>query len=789
MPTTPNWEAATNGVTSNLETTNQSAQLSQFLGTHLIRPMSTGTPIVQPNNYTQNSSTDTLNMTWLTYGNNTDFSQPFTMPPGNTSLRRVIVAVNPVGNGADLSVTLHPDSSGSPNVNSVLASTTIPAGEINALAAPNGISNAGPISTARFNTIYGSTPSTNFPWAYPTSGLTNLSLTSSDQSGSYLVLCGGANAISGNPVSQVVSQKYLGGGLLDLPVQQPQLPQATVNGSMSLTSNFIVYTAGITGNGWTTLVQNTWVASWDSNTNSVGAWSAQANYPVTTYCASSAAFGDTIYVLGGYVNNSTARSDVNWATINNGQITSWTPGPALPVALGNTFAGVIGNWLIVAGGTPTFGGAPQTAMYYARINSDGSLGNWQTGPAMPIGTMGWSDGMSMAINGNVFSIVGGNQLGTIGSFFSIVFTDSGPADRWVASSLNEVTGQSGFNVAALFDAGNGVVDLVNIYTRVSSYNYVKYIPVPTISVPLPVSGLTSGSTYHVVLRQAQNTSRADYLQYGLNKNMLASDALKSPRHSTSAWTTIQSGYSMPLWVYDTLSTDTSPILHMWEDGTSTGSTATSNLGSAHKTFTYTRFQQPLGICDTTTKPNDPLNKNPTFTSGVANWTPQNCTFVQSSAQVQGGFSFSGLMTPNGVASAPKVASELIPITPSLTSQGTLQWYMANGWFYSPTGWATTTLSIDWYTASSTFISTSSSTVAIPAATWTNYTNTFQPPANAAFASIDFIESGTPAASNTVYFSNVMLVSPLELIPTLSSVNQVTYGSSGAWPATGVTQLS
>src|SRR6478609_809453 len=186
MPTTPNWEAAHNGLPNDMNADNHAAQLSQFLGTHNIRTVNTGAPLVTPTNYTTGSLTDTQSMTWLSYGNSVDISQPFTMPAAKTTIRRVILPVNPVGAGADLLVTLHPDSAGSPAINSILAGTYVPASQILALAAPQGIPSAGPISTAQFNTVYSSSPVSVKPWAYPTAGLTSITLTSSDQSGSYI---------------------------------------------------------------------------------------------------------------------------------------------------------------------------------------------------------------------------------------------------------------------------------------------------------------------------------------------------------------------------------------------------------------------------------------------------------------------------------------------------------------------------------------------------------------------------------------------------------------------------
>ena len=203
-----------------------------------------------------------------------------------------------------------------------------------------------------------------------------------------------------------------------------------------------------------------------------------------------------------------------------------------------------------------------------------------------------------------------------------------------------------------------------------------------MSVPLPASSLTAGATYHVVLQQRPSGTASDYLQYGINSASLPSDALKSSRHS-GTWTTIQTGYSMPMAVYD--NTANSPVLHTWSDPASTGSTYSSNLAAKTSTLVYNQYNLPFGLCEATALPNDPLNSNPTFTSGTSPWTATNCTLTQSSTQTHGGFAFSGLITPNGTSASVFIQSENVPINAGTAVTNPGRFYQVNGWVYSPTG--------------------------------------------------------------------------------------------------------
>jgi hypothetical protein len=134
------------------------------------------------------------------------------------------------------------------------------------------------------------------------------------------------------------------------------------------------------------------------------------------------------------------------------------------------------------------------------------------------------------------------------------------------------------------------------------------------------------------------------------------------------------------------------------------------------------------------------------------------------------------MTPSGVDATVNVTSELIPITAVHPVFSSAQWYMANGWFYSPTGWANMSLSVDWYDRNSTYITTTNSTVSIAAATWVNLVAAYKPPTGASFASINVIEGSTPAAGNTLYFSNVTLTLTNELTTAIAPVAQIVYAN-------------
>jgi hypothetical protein len=295
-----------------------------------------------------------------------------------------------------------------------------------------------------------------------------------------------------------------------------------------------------------------------------------------------------------------------------------------------------------------------------------------------------------------------------------------------------------------------------------------------ISVPIAASGLTAGGTYHLLIHQA-GADPNNYVQVGECSNAQA--WMYRPKYATGAWTP-HANRAVVVNVYD--QTPIGNLMHTWEDPDS------SHMAAATTTMVNDSFGRLLGVCDQTAMPNDPLNANPTFTSGVSPWTATGGTLTQSSAQVHGGLPFSGLLTPTGGGAAASAQCELISISGAAIPPNS-RWLRASGWVYSPGGYANVSLSVNWYDSARTLIAVSSNVVSVAAATWTNLGNDFLAPAGAAYAAIDPTESGAPSAGNALYLSNVTLTYSPGVIRPLSTVTAVDYDATTRQPV-GTTVL-
>lgn len=776
MGTTPTWAAPQNGLPGDLGANLGSGHLNQLLGAHGVTAVYEGAQIVTPSG--------AQNFTWTAYGNSTDLSQPFTM--SGTALGRVEVPLQPNGNGADVLVSLYADSGGSPNIAAgALASTFLSAQYLNQVCAPDGLANGGPLATANSYTRYFTSSVTSTAYQPPVGGPGGIGGGNSALiSGSYISLIGGSDSLGFTNAAFTI--QYTGGGVLAKGVSQPSLPTATQYGAISGNTSSMFYLGGVTGASSPNAVTAVYSGAWNANTGQIASWSSQTALPAATTNGASALYnGVYLYLVGGSPSTTAPPvSTVYVNTISNSQLGAWSTTTSLPVGLNNPYLTIVGNWLVAAGGNSAnaITVTPVNTVYYAAINPNtGALGAWQTGPALPTAVSVYEPGWNMVgVDDALIFFVGQTGNATFTTNVQILAWDAhGPASEWRATAW-PVSGTTFHPLGVSNGDGSWDVTVTNFLAGL--YYYTQLLPVPVVSVPLPATGLSNGATYHVVLRQFSGTSASDYVSFGtLDGTPLSAAALTHGRYTSGAWTSVGAGRSVPMSVFD--QTASTPVWHTWEDPSTIDMAGTAARWS---TLLYDYRQLLIGVLETTSQPNVPLNANPTFTSGVSPWVATNGTLTQSAAQTHGGYPFSGLLTPTGGFAQAYTSSELFPVTQ--TPWGAAQRTLAYGWFYTPTTWSNFSLSVNWFDSSKTYISTSFATVSLTGATWTQVSNVFQPPATAAYAALVPTMSGSPASSQLLYMSYVPMLLTPETVPAFTSAATVSY-PNGVWPPVSATQLN
>jgi hypothetical protein len=750
---TPVWSAGQAGLLGNAGAIAPSAQINQLLGAHASQYLYQGNSILLPNG--------TGGVAWGSQLSTQDFDQPFTM--SGTNIGRVAIPVLVVGNGADLLVSLCADD-GSGHPGTMIVQTRVPVGWLQQFAAVQGVSvpstqsppieyTGNPLAISQFNRFHMG-PFRTLNWPYPTSGAGGTSTgPCSTCFDNFFIQMGGLQGST--YFDNVFTIEFDEAGHLNQAVPQPPLPIPTDGSATAVVAtdlqgnNTIVFMGGATTGA--TITSNVFTASINSS-GTVSAWTTQTALPAPNQFFGACAYGQYVYMIGG---SNPGTANVYYNTVSNGQLGSWVQTTSLPVAQGFTYCVAVNGFLYAFGG---FISASLNTSYYAQIYPNGSLGEWITGPSnIPAATA--------LFNGNAVPSLGNwGVLGNGGgSLLLLAASPSGPDNQWYGTN---------FGSGGLYYAVNQISDGEWIYYGIyyTSYTYMNMYLSPTISVPLPATGLTNGSKYHILMQQIGGTA-SDYLRLNNDHSTFPGNplGLVSPR-SAYTWTSTGTA-EVPLQIFDQAITGS--IWHTWEDS-----------GARITTLAYatTPDQRLMGVAEAT-RTQLQRNQNSGFVFGISPWVVTGGTAVVSNTTyfIDGA---SCQITPDGVTANVHLESEFISCYPG-------QAITVNGWMrFTSAVTSNASMSINWYDINQSYVSTSSNGVSVSANAWTNLKNTFTVPTGCYFYTIDPTLSGTPPVSNVFYVDQVY--STDNITPQASSVVEITYPGtypSGTFPPIGVNELA
>lgn len=186
-------------------------------------------------------------------------------------------------------------------------------------------------------------------------------------------LLGGANF----PPAVSVDTTYLGSIQNDgsVPFWTPAttLPKPLSLGAAAVIDDMIYFSGGFNQN---TNIENDkiYISTIDPNDGSLSLWSEAGSLPSTLSGHGMLAYGNSLYVIGGY-NGSTDLATVYKTTPVNGIINSWTPEFSLPVVSYRSSYVMKDNYIFVIGGA-THSGETNNQIYYTSIGADGHLAPW-----------------------------------------------------------------------------------------------------------------------------------------------------------------------------------------------------------------------------------------------------------------------------------------------------------------------------------------------------------------------------------------------------------------------------
>jgi hypothetical protein len=210
------------------------------------------------------------------------------------------------------------------------------------------------------------------------------------------------------------------------------------DGHISVVANGYVYVIGGSNGG----ALNTIFAAKINSDGTLGSWSASNNTGLGARNGASAVVANGyVYVIGGVDGSGTIQSTVYLARLNtDGTLGNWTTSSATGLAARVSHTSVVANGYVYVIGGNDSSLVTQNTVYYAKLNADGTLGNWSTTVNTGLGAR---DGhASVVANGYVYVIGGPNGAAPQNTVYYSKINTDGTLGSWSSNSSTGLAARS-----------------------------------------------------------------------------------------------------------------------------------------------------------------------------------------------------------------------------------------------------------------------------------------------------------------------------------------------------------
>ena len=208
------------------------------------------------------------------------------------------------------------------------------------------------------------------------------------------------------------------------------LPGVLGGGATFVTKNRVYVFGGFNGSSH---VGTGYMAAINTD-GTLGPWQTVTALPGTYAYSTAVVVKNKVYLLGGYINNTTATANIYVADINaDGTIGAWGNGPAMPTATAYSHAFINNNRLYVVGG---YNGSALNGLWSVNIKEDGSLGTWVTEANLPVS---YYSGSVVTIKNRVFLVGGYQNTAASSTIWSAALNSDGSIGTWSFYSSLPVT--------------------------------------------------------------------------------------------------------------------------------------------------------------------------------------------------------------------------------------------------------------------------------------------------------------------------------------------------------------
>jgi hypothetical protein len=245
----------------------------------------------------------------------------------------------------------------------------------------------------------------------------------------YIYTTGGT--LSGSPTANVYFAKLNGDGSIGIwTLNQNSLPAVRVFHTSVIANGYIYVIGGRTAGGGTS-VFTTYYAKLNSD-GSTGTWGTTAVLLAAGTKSASVTANGYIYVLAGD-HNGALDNLVYYAKTNaDGTLNAWTLGTLLPDQLDAPSASIANGYVYVMGGTSNNLGTVSSSTYYAKLNANGTVGAWSTTASLPLASdqaMG-----AFTANGYIYRLGGFDGTNAMSAVYYAKVNSNGTLGAWVTNT-------------------------------------------------------------------------------------------------------------------------------------------------------------------------------------------------------------------------------------------------------------------------------------------------------------------------------------------------------------------
>ncbi|MBS4027562.1 MAG: VCBS repeat-containing protein, partial [Ignavibacteriales bacterium] len=234
-------------------------------------------------------------------------------------------------------------------------------------------------------------------------------------------------------------------------------------------------------------------SSYYSNINgdsSLGAWNSTSSVTSSLYQFGGAFDADSgwIYVVGGRTHGGPEPNVFYSGVKTDGTLDAWQSTTNLPEGINSQSCVYHNGYVYSISGANAFSNSTTPTIYYANRNSNGTLNSWQTTSALPFGVL---NSYCFAYNEYLYVVGGNNNLGSVSitdSVFYAKINSNGTLQNWNrANNLpKKLSGHQGFiqNNRVYIGGGNDgnitqdtiFSSLINLDGSLSQWEYVGKLP-------------------------------------------------------------------------------------------------------------------------------------------------------------------------------------------------------------------------------------------------------------------------------------------------------------------------